>query len=225
MPFHYRLIERVRALWQWLQSFVEDDFPVFASSVFPPRDLLDTLVSLYFHHMNSHFPLLHEPTFKTGVRSGQHLLDGGFGATVLLVCAVGSRFTRDPRVVLPESGHPHSVGWQWFRAVEKERRLSFAPARLHDLQVYAVRGSGPSVPPMQVRCGGNVSRCASVLLFFSSWPCFYSDRTLLGAHGRWSGRASGPHLNLVCIARGCTPRRRTSRRSFGVVLSGTFLWQ
>ena len=118
---------------------MKDDFPVFAERVFPPRDLLDTLVDLYFRRMNSHLPLLHEPTFKNAIRAGKHLRDGGFGATVLLVCAIGSRFTRDPRVLLPDSDHPYSAGWKWFRAVEKVRRLSFAPAGLHDLQVYAVR--------------------------------------------------------------------------------------
>ncbi|KAM5544387.1 hypothetical protein V8D89_002047 [Ganoderma adspersum] len=122
----------------WLQSFVEDDFPVFEERVFPPRDLLDALVELYFHHMNCHLPLLHEPTFKNAVRGGQHLRDAGFGATVLLVCAIGSRFTRDPRVLLHGSAHLHSAGWKWFHAVEKARRLSFAPAKLHDLQVYAL---------------------------------------------------------------------------------------
>ena len=132
---------------------MEDDFPVFEESSFPPADLLDTLVDLYIRRMNTHFPLLHEPTFKDAVKAGRHIRDGGFGATALLVCAIGARSTRDPRVLLPESGHPHSVGWQWFRAVEKARRLSFAPARLHDLQVYAVRLAGSSVPPM-LRCGG-----------------------------------------------------------------------
>ena len=114
---------------------------MFEESAFPPPDLLDTLVDLYFCHMNTHFPLLHEPTFKAAVKAGQHLRNGGFGATVLLVCAIGARSTRDPRVLLPDSGHPHTAGWEWFGRVERARRLSFAPAKLHDLQVYAVRDS------------------------------------------------------------------------------------
>ncbi|KAM5544145.1 hypothetical protein V8D89_002194 [Ganoderma adspersum] len=122
----------------WLKSFVEDDFPVFEESAFPPPDLLDSLVDLYFCHMNIHFPLLHEPTFKAAVKAGQHLRDGGFGATVLLACAIGARSTHDPRVLLPGSGHPHTAGWAWFGRVEQARRLSFAPAKLHDLQVYAL---------------------------------------------------------------------------------------
>ena len=135
---------------------MEDDFPVFEESSFPPADLLDTLVDLYFRRMNTHFPLLHEPTFRIAVKAGRHLCDGGFGATVLLVCAIGARSTRDPRVLLPDSGHPHTAGWEWFGRVERARRLSFAPAKLHDLQVYAVRRS--SLPPMW----GNAHLCSSV---------------------------------------------------------------
>ena len=163
---------RSNGRFQWLEPFVEDDFPVFEESSFPPRDLVDALVDLYFRHMNHHFPLLHEPTFKKAVEAGRHLRDGGFGATVLLVCAIGSRFTRDARVLLEGSDHPHSAGWRWFRCVERARRLSFAPAKLHDLQVYAVRKS--SVPPT----------CHNAHMCCSSWPCSWTDPTRLWGPGR-----------------------------------------
>ncbi|PIL25443.1 transcription factor [Ganoderma sinense ZZ0214-1] len=133
----------------WVTALVEDDLPMFEESSFPPRELLDTLVDLYFRHENCHYPLLHEPTFKKCVKAGQHLRNGGFGATVLLVCAIGSRFSRDPRVLLPGSAHHHSAGWKWFTLVERARRLSFAPAKLHDLQVYALMAmflDGTAVP-------------------------------------------------------------------------------
>ncbi|KAM5544331.1 hypothetical protein V8D89_001991 [Ganoderma adspersum] len=122
----------------WLKTFVEDEFPLIEESSFPPRDLLDGLVDLYFHHMNGHWPLLHEPTFKNTVAAGQHLRNGGFGATVLLVCAIGARFTRDPRVLLDGSDHHHSAGWKWFLLVDRLRRMSFAPAKIYDVQIYAL---------------------------------------------------------------------------------------
>ena len=134
-----------------MTALVEEDFPIFEESSFPPRDLLDALVDLYFSRMNSVYPLLHEPTFKRSIRAGQHLRNGGFGATVLLVCAIGSRFTRDSRVFLPDSTHPHSAGWKWFRDVKRAKGLSFAPARLHDLQVYAVRNFGSANVRIRVR--------------------------------------------------------------------------
>ena len=89
--------------------------------------------------MNCHFPLLHEPTFKRSIEVEEHLLDGRFGATVLLVCAIGSRFTRDPRVLLDGSDHHQSAGWKWFLHIERVRRMSFAPAKIYDLQIYVVR--------------------------------------------------------------------------------------
>ena len=123
---------------QWLKAFVDDNFPVFEENSFPPPDLLGMLVDLYFDHISCHYPLLHEPTVKDSIKAGQLLHDGPFGATILLVCAIGSRFIDDPRVLLEDSNHPHSAGWKWFSLVEGVRRLPFAPAKLHNLQVYAV---------------------------------------------------------------------------------------
>ncbi|KAM5544332.1 hypothetical protein V8D89_001992 [Ganoderma adspersum] len=119
----------------WLKAFVEDEFPLIEESSFPPRDLIDELVDLYFVHINCYTPLLHEPTFRKSITAGEHLRNGGFGATVLLVCAVASRFTRDPRVLLDGSDHHHSAGWKWFLLVERVRKMSFAPAKIYDLQI------------------------------------------------------------------------------------------
>ena len=65
---------------------------------FPPQDLLDSLVELYFRNVNDVTPLLHEPTFRKDVAEGLHCRRGEFGAIVLLVCANAARFTRDPRI-------------------------------------------------------------------------------------------------------------------------------
>lgn len=118
---------------------MENDFPVLGESSFPPHDLLDVLVDLYFAHTNSQYPLLHEPTFKRSIAAGEHLRNGGFGATVLLTCAIGARFTRDLRVLLDDSDHHHSAGWRWFLVVVGVRKMSFAPAKIYDLQIHAVR--------------------------------------------------------------------------------------
>ena len=117
---------------------MENDVPIIEANSFPPPDLLDELLDLYFIHTNSLYPLLHEPTFKKLVATGEHLNNGGFGATVLLACAIGSRFTRDPRVLLDGSDHQHSAGWKWFLLVERVRKMSFAPAKIYDLQICAV---------------------------------------------------------------------------------------
>ena len=122
-----------------MEVTIENDIPLFKEDQFPPVDLMNTLVDLYFRKTNDHLPLLHEPTFKKGLQTGRYLREGGFGATVLLVCANGSRFTSDPRVLLDDSDHPQSAGWKWVRMVEGTRKLPLAPAKLHDLQIYVVR--------------------------------------------------------------------------------------
>ena len=115
-----------------------DDPLSFDKSSFPPEDLMDALVDLYFRHMNDHIPLLHEPTFKKRIRDGRHLRDDGFGAVALLVCANGSIFSHDPRVLLEGSHHPDSAGLKWYRLVDASRKLPLGPAKLHDLQIYVV---------------------------------------------------------------------------------------
>ncbi|KAI0337248.1 hypothetical protein BDW22DRAFT_1364333 [Trametopsis cervina] len=105
---------------------------------FPPPDLLDALVETYFNHVNLYLPLLHRPTIDKGLRENLHSLDEGFGSVILLVCALGSRFSEDPRVLLPGSNSQHSAGWEWFRQVQWVRRSLLSPPRVCDLQIAAL---------------------------------------------------------------------------------------
>ena len=57
--------------------------------------LMAQLVHSYFANYNIYMPILHRPTFEKGIREGCHLVDQGFGATVLLVCALGAKFVED----------------------------------------------------------------------------------------------------------------------------------
>ena len=113
--------------------------PLFTD--FPPDDLREALVDLYFRNLNDGLPLLHERMFKEAVASGFHLRDSGFGAIVLLVCANGARSSSDPRVLEDPSDDRESSGWKWFKEVQTKRKLLRAPAHLYDLQIYVVRSS------------------------------------------------------------------------------------
>ena len=71
-------------------------------SNFPPDGLMQHLIDCYFKRMNVAIPPLHKPTFEKGIADGLHKRNTTFGAVVLLVCAIGSRYSNDPRVQLPE---------------------------------------------------------------------------------------------------------------------------
>lgn len=105
-----------------------------------------SLIQLYFSQNNLYLPLLHRPTFEKQLQSGLHLRDSGFACVLLLVCAVASRFSDDPRVLLSDSTIDHekipsqqSAGWKYFDQVQMQRKSLITPVSLHDLQQYAVR--------------------------------------------------------------------------------------
>ncbi|KAF8839740.1 hypothetical protein BDN67DRAFT_904930 [Paxillus ammoniavirescens] len=105
---------------------------------FPDEDLGISLVNLYFVHMNCLAPLLHRPSFERKVIQGDHLHDSSFGAVYLLVCAVGSQFSDDPRVFLEGTDSEHSVGWKYFQQVQMITNRLLGPPCLEDLQVYCL---------------------------------------------------------------------------------------
>ena len=63
--------------------------------------------------MNTLFPILHRPSFENDLRRGVHLYQETFGGVVLLVCAIGSRFSTDRRVVLDEVPSEAESGPHW----------------------------------------------------------------------------------------------------------------
>ncbi|KAI0692333.1 fungal-specific transcription factor domain-containing protein [Cytidiella melzeri] len=148
--------------------------------IFPPADLMLDLISLYFTEYNIYTPLLHRPTFDLNLKSGLHLQDNGFGAVVLIVCALGSRASDDPRVLLDveRSGAEkngtsdseqtyHSAGWEWFDQVRKSRlEMTFLPGTLYDMQVaylVAVYAWGTPCPSLAWYIVGHGLRLAQSL--------------------------------------------------------------
>ncbi|KAK0455542.1 fungal-specific transcription factor domain-containing protein [Desarmillaria tabescens] len=113
-----------------------------ANYSFPEPDFLNYLVQLYFLNQNVFWPLLHRPTFERSLAAGLHHTDSEFGALVLLVCAVGSRYSDDPRVRADdsdtESKTRHLNGWKWFIQVHRVHMSLLRPPNLYDLQKCAL---------------------------------------------------------------------------------------
>ncbi|KAK6971971.1 fungal-specific transcription factor domain-containing protein, partial [Favolaschia claudopus] len=101
---------------------------------FPAQPLLSDLVDLYFKHENIYIPLLHRPTFEKQLADGLSMRDDSFAATVLLVCALASRWSEDPNIA--KDGW--ACGRKWFeQATSMDDRL-FGQANLYDLQYYSL---------------------------------------------------------------------------------------
>ncbi|KAJ7576795.1 fungal-specific transcription factor domain-containing protein [Mycena floridula] len=103
--------------------------------VFPDPDLMVTLIDAYFANVNILHPLLHRNTFERAVWAGLHLRDYYFGATLLTVCALGSRYCNDGRVFVRGVNTEHSCGWPWFVPPMQDTAFG-SPPTLYQLQYY-----------------------------------------------------------------------------------------
>ena len=105
---------------------------------FPDMDLLRHLVDCYFDNFNLMLPILHRPSFVRSIQQGLHKVNQGFGAVVLLVCAIGCRVTDDPRVVREISPVASCTAWMFFYQVNSIQKLHYLPHSLYDAQIYPV---------------------------------------------------------------------------------------
>ncbi|KAJ7146492.1 fungal-specific transcription factor domain-containing protein, partial [Mycena epipterygia] len=106
--------------------------------IFPEDDLVKSLVEIYFDQINPIIGILHSPSFHQSISDGLHLRDHHFGAVVLAVCSLASRYSDDPRVFLDGANSEHSCGWKWFQQV-RPLRVSFSPEpSLHQLQLICL---------------------------------------------------------------------------------------
>ncbi|KAJ3899705.1 fungal-specific transcription factor domain-containing protein [Lentinula edodes] len=122
--------------WQREVPFMTPDTPL----VFPDSDLLHELVNIYFAEFDPYLPLLHRQTFEQCIKDGTHLHERCFGKVVLAVCALASRYSNDPRNMIPGAPCPeHSLGWPWFKQVAVVQTTSFIdPPRVYNLQLFVL---------------------------------------------------------------------------------------
>ncbi|KAJ6557305.1 hypothetical protein DFH09DRAFT_1280056 [Mycena vulgaris] len=89
--------------------------------VYPTSDLITSLLDLYFTHVHPTFPLLHRPSFERSVAEELHLKDVQFGAGLLVVLGIASRYSDDPRVFV-EGDAALSAGWKFVKQVQIVRK-------------------------------------------------------------------------------------------------------
>ncbi|KAJ7497597.1 putative fungal-specific transcription factor [Mycena latifolia] len=131
------LANRRKQFWEpvpWLLP-PPNDSPRYT---FPDPDLLLTLVDLYFKEINCYWPVLHRGIFEGKVADNLHLRDHRFGATLLMVCSLGSRYTDDPRILVDGETNLHAAGNKWHSQVSViPKHLIYKPD-LYELQTVAL---------------------------------------------------------------------------------------
>ncbi|KAI0691313.1 fungal-specific transcription factor domain-containing protein [Cytidiella melzeri] len=178
----------------WLEdqfSCTEEPHP---QDSFPEPSLLSSLVDLYFSYCNIFSPLLHRPTFEKGIRDGLHLVDLGFGSTVLLVCAIGAKLSSDSRVLV-DPRHLSSAGWSYFSQVQSTRK--------------AIKLSRPTVYDLQIPC--------LVAIFLLGAPCPQLTSAIIG-HGIRVAQDLGAHRRK-CYKELSAAEGEMMKRAFWILLS------
>ncbi|KAJ7650992.1 fungal-specific transcription factor domain-containing protein [Roridomyces roridus] len=115
--------------------------------VFPPSNVLTTLVDFYFENVHPTFPVLHRNSFVRRLAEGLHQMDSRFGAVVLAVLALGSQYSDDPQVML--DGNTLSSGWPFVSQLQTV--LDPSECTVYHLQFYCLMtlySMGASTRPM-----------------------------------------------------------------------------
>ncbi|KAG7451382.1 uncharacterized protein BT62DRAFT_978182 [Guyanagaster necrorhizus] len=119
----------------WQKSLHEDEH--LPPLIFPDDDLLQDLIDIYYEECDMLVHLIYRPKFEKNVAQGLHLYDRRFGSVVLLVCAIASTHSNDPRVFLDPT-QEHSAGWKWYQQVRPIPSSFFEPVSIYDLQIYSL---------------------------------------------------------------------------------------
>ncbi|KAG8987926.1 hypothetical protein FRB94_008216 [Tulasnella sp. JGI-2019a] len=123
--------------WEWIANFL----PPIDSLRFPPPDLIRILVDRFFEGAMPLMPILHRPSFERQYAENKHRTDFNFAKLLLIVCSVGSRYCKDPRVCLtsPEGEVEwNSAGWIYFAQVYQVQKPLLVAAKIMDLQIMAL---------------------------------------------------------------------------------------
>lgn len=123
--------------WKWMLPLAH---PPPSSFEFPEMDLMLHLVDRYFENLNPILPILHRSSFNRSIQEGLHKVDGGFGAVVLMVCAIGCRCATDPRVVHEVAASSSCTAWKFFNQISiiRSRKVPFIMTSVYEAQLYPV---------------------------------------------------------------------------------------
>lgn len=105
----------------------------------PAPEIVASLVDSYFLHSNIYYPVLHRPTFQRLLNQELHQHDRDFGCLLLVVCAIGARFSDHPYVSDITAGSTNNCMTHWLSQTREVMKKPFtSPATLFEVQYYCV---------------------------------------------------------------------------------------
>ncbi|KAJ7873877.1 fungal-specific transcription factor domain-containing protein [Mycena olivaceomarginata] len=104
--------------------------------VYPPSDLIDSLLHLYFTNVHPTVSVLHRPSFERSVADGLHLTDTKFGGLLLSVLATAARYSKDSRVFVDGDVSKLSAGWEFVNQIWILPKV-FEPT-IYEVQMYCL---------------------------------------------------------------------------------------
>ncbi|KAJ7712428.1 hypothetical protein B0H16DRAFT_1624893 [Mycena metata] len=140
---------RRRLFWDMLpwEKDAHDHRPQYS---YPDGDLVASLLQLYFTNVHPTIPVLHRPSFEQSVAEGLHLVDLDFGALLLSVLSVASRYSDDPRVFV-DGDTSLSSGFKFVQNIQIQFVRQIFEPKLHEVQMcclLALFTLGTSFPEM-----------------------------------------------------------------------------
>lgn len=183
------------------------NLPSLEELKFPPEDLIQELIDLSFDKVMVLFPLLHRPTFQKQVEEKVYLKDIYFARVFLLVCAVGSRYTEDPRVCLkhPKSGEVewNSAGWHYFSQVMGMKRkflLIGQSGWWADLGRRCLFSIGPLLAPVGL---SDLQCCALMSLYLQGTSAPHAAWLIVGLGLRFAQDIGAHREKVNMVTGGC----------------------
>lgn len=130
----------VDLLYKWVQDAWRSDKcePPSGVAPLPPDDLIWSLIGLFFRHVAPTLPVLDRRKFENAFHERQYRKSSQNEALLLLVCAIGSTYSIDPRIA-SNSGNTPRDGWRYFLR-GRDWVQSLTPATLAELQIMVVSG-------------------------------------------------------------------------------------
>ena len=118
--------------WMTEEKSLHNNLPILQTD-YPPHELLNHLIDSYFINVNCTFPLLHKPTIIDNLNTKK--FQSEFAGVILLVCAIGSQHSDDPRV-LSSRNDPRFAGENFYHIykLKCQRKSMLASPSIEEIQ-------------------------------------------------------------------------------------------